>query len=303
MRTLNDKINLFCLRHPGFGIPRLMTIIVIGNLAVWLLAQMDTTRTLLGLLQFSPELIFQGQIWRLVSFLFIPESFRFTFALWLLMYYAIGNGLEQTWGTGKFSIYYLTGVVLTVVYQLIVWLVVRNGSGAVWYNTLISTGTTSHYINLSLFLAYATLYPDSTFLLFGIIPLKAWWLAIADALMFAYDVFTGIFPSNLLPVVAVVNYFIFCGQWLFALVGVGRVQRQKNVVDFQREARRINRENREKPYSRKCEVCSRTDADFPDLEFRYCSRCSGYHCYCQDHINDHVHHTDSAVEESLRLKR
>ena len=73
MRTLNDKINLFCLRHPGFGIPRLMTIIVIGNLAVWLLAQMDTTRTLLGLLQFSPELIFQGQIWRLVSFLFIPE--------------------------------------------------------------------------------------------------------------------------------------------------------------------------------------------------------------------------------------
>ena len=75
-------------------------------------------------------------------------------------------------------------------------------------------------------------------------------------------------------------------------MGVGRVQRQKNVVDFQREARRINRENREKPYSRKCEVCSRTDADFPDLEFRYCSRCSGYHCYCQDHINDHVHHTD-----------
>ena len=41
-------------------------------------------------------------------------------------------------------------------------------------------------------------------MLFGIIPLKAWWLAIADALMFAYDVFTGIFPSNLLPVVAVV---------------------------------------------------------------------------------------------------
>lgn len=290
MRKLNDKINLFCLRHPGFGIPRLMTIIVIGNLAVWLLAQMDTTGTLIQLLRFSPEMIFRhGQVWRLVSFLFIPENFRFTFAFWLLMYYAIGNELERSWGTGKFTIYYLTGVVLTVVYQTVVWLCVRSDASVGW---LISMGTTSHYINLSLFLAYATLYPDSIFSLFGIIPLKAWWLAVADAVLFVYAVLTAAFPLNLLPVMAVVNYFVFCGQWLWELVGAGRVQRQKNVVDFRREARRINRENRDKAYSRKCEVCGRTDADFPDLEFRYCSRCSGYHCYCADHINDHVHHTD-----------
>ena len=36
-------------------------------------------------------------------------------------------------------------------------------------------------------------------------------------------------------------------------------------------------------------VCGRTDLSDPDLEFRYCSRCKGYHCYCEDHINNHTH--------------
>ena len=43
------------------------------------------------------------------------------------------------------------------------------------------------------------------------------------------------------------------------------------------------------PYTHKCTVCGRTDISHPDLEFRYCSRCSGYHCYCQDHISNHTH--------------
>ena len=27
----------------------------------------------------------------------------------------------------------------------------------------------------------------------------------------------------------------------------------------------------------------------PELEFRYCSKCKGYYCYCEDHINNHTH--------------
>ena len=33
----------------------------------------------------------------------------------------------------------------------------------------------------------------------------------------------------------------------------------------------------------------RTDTEYPNLEFRYCSKCNGYYCYCIDHINNHVH--------------
>ena len=45
----------------------------------------------------------------------------------------------------------------------------------------------------------------------------------------------------------------------------------------------------ERPYRHKCTVCGRTDTDYPNLEFRYCSKCKGYCCYCIDHINNHVH--------------
>ena len=58
------------------------------------------------------------------------------------------------------------------------------------------------------------------------------------------------------------------------------------------EAARIRREQADKLYTHKCAVCGRTDADYPELEFRYCSRCAGYHCFCSDHINNHIHFTE-----------
>ena len=42
-------------------------------------------------------------------------------------------------------------------------------------------------------------------------------------------------------------------------------------------------------YLHKCTVCGVTDQDNPDMEFRYCSKCSGYYCYCANHINNHTH--------------
>ena len=43
------------------------------------------------------------------------------------------------------------------------------------------------------------------------------------------------------------------------------------------------------PYHHRCTVCGRTDVSNPELEFRYCSKCNGYYCYCEDHINNHTH--------------
>ena len=45
-------------------------------------------------------------------------------------------------------------------------------------------------------------------------------------------------------------------------------------------------------YRHKCAVCGRTDVTNPELQFRYCSKCAGYHCFCSDHIFNHVHFTD-----------
>ena len=90
---------------------------------------------------------------------------------------------------------------------------------------------------------------------------------------------------------ALLNYVLFFGEWLFGYFGKEKRAQRKASANYKNEIRRINHEMKTKPYTRKCEVCGRTDTDFPDLEFRFCSRCEGYHCYCVDHISNHVHKT------------
>ena len=280
------RVDLFCYKHPRFGVDNLMMIICIANIAVWLFSAMDTTGQLRGLLAFSAHDVLHGQVWRLVTFVFVPEyTSPLSLLISLYFYYFIGSTLERQWGPGRFTIYYLCGMLLQVLYGLIIYLA-----------TGISYRMTANYINLSMFFAFATLYPDNVVLLFFIIPIKMKWLAVIDALYFAYSIFSnlgaGMGLMSFLPLIAILNYFLFCGDMLFGSVLPRGRQQRKNTVDFKREVHRIKYEQRNKNYTRKCEVCGRTDTDYPDLEFRYCSRCAGYHCFCQDHINNHIHFTE-----------
>ena len=144
---------------------------------------------------------------------------------------------------------------------------------------------------MSMFFSFATLFPEMQVLLFLILPIKMKWLAIVDAVYFAAEVLslTPFFPLNLLPLVAVLNYFVFFGAELW-----NRRPRRASAqtVNFRRETARIRREQRQELYKHKCAVCGRTDVSNPELEFRYCSRCAGYHCFCQEHINNHIHFTE-----------
>ncbi len=282
MRKLMRSVDRFCARHPHFGIQNLMIFIIVGNALVWLFSMMDTTGTLLGYLYFSPKDILHGQVWRLVTFVLIPESTSLlSFALSLYFYYFIGTTLERQWGQAKFTLYYISGVVFTIVYGFVIYFI-----------TGVNCGATATYINLSMFFSFATLFPETRVLLFFIIPIKIKWLAIVDAVFFVIAVLLNSFPMNLLPVVAVLNYLLFCGDWLFDYVRPARIKQRRCTVNFRREAQRINREQARRPYNRRCEVCGRTDTDYPGLEFRYCSKCAGYHCFCIDHINNHTHFTE-----------
>ena len=142
---------------------------------------------------------------------------------------------------------------------------------------------------MSIFMAFATLYADTTVMLLFVLPIKMKWLGILDAVYFIGMALTNPFPLNLLPVVAILNYLLFCSGYLLDFFAPTRAKQRRDTVNFKSEVRRIRYEQKNKPYSRKCSVCGRTDADYPDLEFRYCSRCAGYHCFCIDHINNHVH--------------
>lgn len=281
MRKLNQAINRFCYRHPRFGIPNLMTLVVVGNILIWILAMMDRTGTMATAFQFNPARVLDGQVWRLVTFPFVPSQSGIWLIISLYFYYFIGNNLERQWGAGRFTIYYLLGMAFTIAFGFVVYAA-----------TGLSVSISAYYLNMSLFFAFAALYPETRVLLFFFIPIKIKWLALADALLFLVDVVRLPFPINLLPIVAVLNFLVFCSEDLIGMIWPRGRSGSRTTVNFKKEAARIRREQAQKPYTRKCEVCGRTDADYPDLEFRYCSRCKGYHCFCEDHINNHVHFTE-----------
>lgn len=274
---LRKKIDKFCYDHPNFGIRNLMLYIVIANVAFWLLGAVN--RPFLSILTFNPGLILRGQIWRLVTFVLYPPSTGVIAFVAFYFYYWIGTNLEQQWGSGQFTIYFFCGVVLTIVYGFLIYFI-----------TGISVSMTSTYIYLSMFFAFAACFPNMQVLFMFILPIKMKYLAWVDAAFFVYGVFTSPFPLNLLPVVAVANFFIFCGGDL--LGSVSRVKKAPGTINFKREAAKIRREQESRLYTHKCAVCGRTDTDYPGLEFRYCSRCAGYHCFCAEHINSHIHFTE-----------
>ena len=281
MKSLMKKIDIFCYKHPGFGIRNLMLFVVIGNVAIWLFSMMDGSGLLRSYLAFSPQMILKGQVWRLVTFALVPNSTGFLALIMFYFYYFIGNTLENQWGTPKFNIYFFTGILLTIIYGFVMYFITGN-----------DISVNAEYIYLSMFFSFATMFPETTVLFMFFIPMKIKWLAYVDAAFFVLEIIRLPFPYNLMPVVAVLNYLIFCGDWLFKYFRPSNYRQKKKTVDFKREARRINHQQNSAPYSRKCAVCGRTDRDYPNLEFRYCSKCAGYHCFCQDHINNHVHFTE-----------
>lgn len=282
MKSLMRKIDRFCYLHPKFGIPNLMLYVVIAMAATWLIGLIGNSTAFYNTLAFDPEMVFlHGQVWRLVTFIVIPESSGILTLLYLYFSFVIARSVERTWGNGKFTIYYLSGALLNILYGLLFWLI-----------TGVSPAITPTYLNLSLFFAFATLYPDTIFLLFFIIPIKAKWLAIFDAVLFVAAIVTLPWALKLLPVVAILNYFVFCGGWLIDLLRPKKIKQRQNTINFKNAAKKYNREQASKPYTRKCEVCGRTDTSNPELEFRFCSKCGGYHCFCIDHINSHIHFTE-----------
>lgn len=276
MKNPRGFIEKFSYEHPRFGLPNLMKYVAIANIVFWLI---DAVNPLLSnYLVFSPYHILHGQVWRLVTFALMPAGSGVLTFIAVYFYYWIGSTLERYWGTPQFNIYYFSGIILTVLYGFII-----------YFTTGINIGVTAEYVYLSMFFSFAALFPDMQVLLFFIIPVKMKWLALVDAAFFVLSVVTSSFPVNLLPVVAILNFFIFCGGDL--LRAVPR-RSSANTVNFRRESQRIKREQSAKLYNHKCAVCGRTDTDHPELEFRYCSRCAGYHCFCRDHINNHIHFTE-----------
>jgi len=296
LKAISRAIDRFCLKNRRFGIPRLMMYIVLISGVVYIIDQMDTTGMLTYFLAFQPGLIMRGEVWRLITWLFIPLDNNIILeAIVLYFYFFIGSTLEREWGTSKFTVYYILGVLINIIYGFVVWILLNMpGSGMSLQLILFSlTGITPTYLNFSLFFAFAVLFPDQQIRLYFVIPIKIKWVALINAGFFAYSIITstiqGLYAAALLPIVSLLNFFLVCGYDLICMLRPVAARSSPQAINFKKAAKKASREYDDRHYHHKCAVCGKTDADNPELEFRYCSRCNGYHCFCIEHINNHIH--------------
>ena len=193
----NGPLDRLERRFRWLAIPNLMLIIV-GAMAIVFIMDFaignTTGRSLISILSFDRAAIMAGQVWRVVTFLFVPPS---TSVIWVIFglyfYYMIGSTLENQWGAFGFTVYYLIGALGSII------------SG------FIAGSVTNSYLNLSMFFAFALLYPDYQILLFFFIPIKMKYLALLDAVSFIIMFILGSWSTRLAIIVALINLFIFFG--------------------------------------------------------------------------------------------
>ena len=237
--------------------------------------------------------VFQGQVWRLITFIIQPPNTNLLFVFFTLyLYYMIGQHLEYNWGAFRFNLYFFVGVLLHIIAAALTYMI---------WNVSLPMGT--YYLNMSLFFAYAALYPNQQFYMFMIIPVKVKWLAWIDAAYFGYTILQAFLPNYggmggyyglyykafaLEAFVSVLNFLVFYfGSQNYKKYAPKEVHRRRVYRKEMYEARYS--QQYENGAKHRCTVCGRTELDDPNLEFRYCSKCSGAHEYCQDHLFTHEH--------------
>ena len=250
----------------GFlGVPRLMQMIAILNGLVYLLHLLQPSYVLALLL--IPERILHGEVWRLVSYIFVPEillrggnqmlQLLFLLAyLWFLVW--MGDALEHAWGAFRVTLYYFLGMVGVTIAAFFF------GGG----------GLFAFLLNLSLFFAFATLYPDVQIYVLFLLPLKVKWLALVSLAPLILELLWGSLSTKAAILVSFLNYFVFFGPTAYSKLRA-RTETETRRRKFDRKA--VSGEDT----LHRCAVCKRTEKDSPELEFRVSRNGEEY---CLDHL-------------------
>lgn len=212
--------------------------------------------------------IMHGEVWRIFTFLLIPQSSNILFLIFELSILVMcADGLEAEWGTFKLTVYYFCGAIANILMACIV--------------PEIQLG--SNYIYLSLFLGFATLYPDYEILIFFILPVKMKYIAFLSGAWIIYVIALSPIYMKIAMALSVGNYILFF--WKEAFNTMKRNYRQKSrqkkyAEAFQTEVKAKN----------ECSICHRTEITNPELDFRYCTckKCGpDGRAFCMEHLAEH----------------
>ena len=266
-----------------FAIPNL-TVYLLGGYVIGF-GIVNLMRDMVGYLTLEPALILRGQVWRLISWVLIPPTDNLISLVFLvLLYYSLGTALERTWGSFRYNVYIFSGLLFTVlaVFGLYAFYYFRYGV-EVPLSAVGLIGT--NYITMSIFLAFAVIYPDMEVMLYFILPIKMKWMALVYVVLAGYDFINGGIGIRVAIGASLLNFVIFFLS-------------TRNYKRFgpREQARKAKFKKQSRPHMtytngahHRCAVCGRTELDDPCLEFRFCSKCNGNYEYCQDHLFTHEH--------------
>lgn len=238
--TILDKLE----RRIGFiAIPGLVRIIVTFNALVFGLVLLNPGFE--EYLALFPSRIMRGEVWRLFTYIFVPQIQHFLFvamALWFLWF--VGDGVERAWGPFRVTLFYLVGMIGTTV-------------AAFFFGSNFSNAM----LNATLFFAFARFYPDEVIYVLFILPVKIKWLAWIFAAFLMLGFLTGSNSYRMAMLAAFGNYFIFFGPELYQ-----QVRHRKEVATRRKRFEVQTRPDAEPLH--KCATCGKTELSDPDLEFR-----------------------------------
>jgi hypothetical protein len=269
--TLERKFGRFAVPHVTGG---LIACQVVAYIAVMVLTRPDAQEAPDQPLQLIPAKVLEGELWRLATFLALPPFGNIICMLFFwYLFYLMGTALERTWGAFRYNVFLLVGYVATVAVAFIV----------------PDQPASNAFLQGSVFLAFAFLYPDFEIYILFILPVKIKWLALIAWIGYGWVLLFHDWLSRLLVLASVCNFLLFFGKEIVQRIRSGRRRMAMQAAQVTAKP---------PPYYHRCAVCGITDRSHPQMDFRYCSQCTGAHGYCMDHLRDHQHiKTDESAKQ------
>ena len=145
--------------------------------------------------------ILHGQVWRIITFIFYPPLISYYMFLSLLsiyIYYSLSRSLLMIWSDFKFQMYIICGMLGHFLGGLLIHLITGQ-------NVIL----TPDYLTFSIFIAFALSFPDSVFLIFFILPVKAKYLGYLELILYFISFITGDLNTKIAIACSLINVFIF----------------------------------------------------------------------------------------------
>lgn len=271
-------MNQFERKFQKFSITNLTMYIIVGKVFCFLLELFQPEA--LNMLTLDVEAIMSGQVWRLITYMFIPQSSPLWFIFEIILFYWIGTSLEREWGSFRYTMYIL-GSILGVTAAVVAGYLL--GWTAVFAAYLIPS-----LFYYTMFLPFAWYNGEEELRIYFVLPIKIKYLAVVDIILIARIFYlTAGYPETwVVFLMSMLNMIVF-----FVAVFFRRGKQKSRLAGFHRKVSKAERQQKKNSVHR-CTICGITEKDDPNMTFRYCSKCQGDYEYCEKHLEDHQHITN-----------